>query len=202
VISCSGSDHLRTAGDTGHERDIAAVAAHRLHREGTLVRRGGGAQTVDRLERDVDRRVRADADVGAVEVVVDGGGDAHHREPLARERARAGLRPVAADHDQRVDAARGEVGECPRPPLDFPELGAARAAEDRAAVLDDAPDVARGQALQGARHQPGEAVAHAEHFPALGQRGAGHRAHRRIHSGSVAAARQDCDFFQAGHFKA
>jgi hypothetical protein len=124
-----------------------------------------------------------------------------HREAFARERRRAGLRAVAADDDQRVDAARGEIRERPRASVGFPELGAARAAEDRAAVLDDPADVARGQALHGARYQPGEAVAHAEHFPALGQRGAGHRAHRRVHSGSITAARQDCKFFQAGHSK-
>ena len=46
------------------------------------MRRAGRAQVVDRLERDVDGGVAADGDVGAVEVVVDGGGDADHRKAV------------------------------------------------------------------------------------------------------------------------
>src|SRR6185503_13437024 len=73
------------------------------------------------------------------------------------------------------------------------ELRAARAAEDRAAGLDDAADVARGERLDAIAQQSGIAVAHAEDFPAARQRAARHRAHRGVHARGVAAAREDRD---------
>ena len=105
-------DHrLGPAGDAGHQRQVAAVAPHHLDQEGALVRGGRHLQPVDRLQRDVERGVDADRDLGAGEIVVDRRRDADHREAHLGQRQRAGLRAVAADHHQAVDAAGAEAGE-------------------------------------------------------------------------------------------
>ena len=106
---------------------------------------------------------------------------------------------LGLDPRQRVYSPLAQVGERLRPPGGLGELRAARAAQDRAARLDDAADVARGERLEDADQEAGIAVAYREHLAAAGQRAAGHGPHRRIHAGRVAAARQDCNLFQAGH---
>jgi len=186
-------DHLGTAADTGHQRDVAAVATHRLDDEHAPVRGGRGAQPVDRLQRDVDRRVRADRHVRAEQIVVDRRGDAHDREALRGERRRAALRAVAADHHQRLDAARRELRASAVAGRLLAELRRARAAQHRAAPLDDAADIARGERRERVGEQPGVAVGDAEHLPAARERRARDRADRGVHAGRVAAAGEHRD---------
>src|SRR5437016_1210231 len=99
---------------------------------------------VDRLQRDVDGSVGTDGDGGAIEIVVDGRGDADHRKAELAEQLRAGLRAVAADHDEALDAALREVAQRLRAAALLAKLLAARAAEESTADLDDAADLARG----------------------------------------------------------
>src|SRR5205814_2679248 len=122
----------------------------------------GGAQAVDRFQRDVDRRVAADTDVVTVEVVVDGRGHPDHREAFAREARRARLRAVAADHHQSIDRPVAEVAEGLGAAGRLGEFRAAGAAEDRAARLDDAADVPRRKRLERVGQQPGITVAYGE----------------------------------------
>src|SRR5438067_9567163 len=95
------------------------------------MRRSGGAQPVDRLERDVDRRVAADADVVAVEIVIDGRGHADHGEAFACEACGPRLRAVAADHHQRIYSPATKIRKGLRAPRGLDELGAARGPADR-----------------------------------------------------------------------
>ena len=126
--------------------------------------------------------------------------EAHARPPESLRRASA-AEPVCEPLPPITTSAsmprRCEVAQRLGAPGGSRELGAARAAEHRAAALDDAADVARRSGVDGVGEQPGVAVAHAEHLPALGQRAARDRAHRGVHAGRVAAARQDCNLFQA-----
>src|SRR5207247_2537949 len=131
---------------------------------------------------------RVMADIVAVDMGCDGGGNAADDEAFAGQRGRAGLRAVAADHHQAVDAAGGEVAQRRAAPGGLGELGAARAAEHGAAVLHDAADVARAQRLHGVGEEPGVAVAHAEHLRTPGECGARHGAHRGVHAGRGATA--------------
>lgn len=78
-------DRFGAACDACHEGEITAIAPHDLHEERTLMRGGRHPEAVDRLERRVQRRRRADCDIGAEEIIVDRGGDADHRGSLARQ---------------------------------------------------------------------------------------------------------------------
>src|SRR3972149_3673958 len=82
----------------------AAVPPHRLDDEGSLVGFGGVADVVDRLDDGVQGGVGADAHVGAAQVVVDRGGDAHDGNPPPGARPRAVLAPVAPDDDNGLPA--------------------------------------------------------------------------------------------------
>jgi len=100
-----GDDHhLGTPGNAGHQGHVAALAPHHLHQERPTVRLGGHFESVDSLQRHVDRRIYADGDVAAHQIVVDGRGDAYHRIAHLAEGVRARLRAVAADDHQRLDA--------------------------------------------------------------------------------------------------
>ncbi len=69
------------------------------------MRKGRHFQAIDRLERDVERRVHADRDVRPAEIVVDGRSHADHRPAALREVVRSALGAVAADHHQALDPA-------------------------------------------------------------------------------------------------
>ena len=62
-----GDQHRRSAPPAmpGVQRDPAGVPAHHLDHEDPVVGLGGGVQPVDRLDRDVDRGVEAEGEVGA-----------------------------------------------------------------------------------------------------------------------------------------
>jgi hypothetical protein len=81
------------------------------------------------------------------------------------------------------------------------ELRAAGAAEHRAAGLDDAAHIPRGERVQVVGEKPGVAVVDAEHFPSLREAGAHDGAHGGVHARRVAAARQDCNLFHSGDSK-
>jgi hypothetical protein len=188
AATCSGS-----TGASGGE--VAAVAAHHLDEEDTLVGCRGDTQPVHRFERDVDRRRHADRDVGADQVVVDRGGDADHRQAQAVQCAGTGLRAVAADHHQALDA----VGLHARQRLSLAsfrlQFDAACRAQHRAATFHDAADVARAEHGEVAGDQAGVAVAHTQHLVAACHAHAHHGADRCIHARRVTATgehRQAC----------
>src|SRR6185369_7257247 len=129
----------------------------------------------------------------AGQVVVDGRRHPDHGEAHARQRQRARLRPVAADHDQAVDAPVLQVAQPLGAHLLVPELGHAAAAQERPAALEDAAHVARPQRLDGRLQQAGVAVADAEDLPALVEAGADHAADRGVHARGVPAAGEHGD---------
>jgi len=90
----------------------------------------------------------------------------HDREPHLRERVRSGLRAVAADHNQAIDAALLKLVERLLSRCFVFEFRAARASEHRAAALDDTADIARAQGYEIAGDQSRKAVTDAEDFPA------------------------------------
>ena len=95
---------MRAGGQPGVQRDPSGVAAHHLDEHHPLMRLRGAVQPVDGLGGDLQRRVVAERDVGAVDVVVDGLRNADHRDVLLRQPVRRRQRALAADRDQHVDA--------------------------------------------------------------------------------------------------
>ena len=91
-----------------------------------------------------------------------------------------------------------QIGERLGAPGGLGEFRAAGAAENRAAMLDDAADVAGLQRIDPSAEQPGVAVAHAEHFPAFRKGPSRHRAHRGIHAGASPPLVRTAIFFIAG----
>src|SRR3989338_7059010 len=113
-----------------HEGEIAAAPPHPFDQEGPPVRGRRGLEPIDRLQRDVQRRVHADRDLAARQIVADRGRHAHDPDPHLRQGIRPGLRPVPADDHQGVQPGRPGGGHRDAPPLPGQKLRAPRAPQD------------------------------------------------------------------------
>ena len=152
----------------------------------------GGLQALDRLGHGRDRGVEAEAALAADDVVVDRLGHADHRQAALSDAMRDRHRAVAADRDQRVQTQRACVRHgLGRAGLAGQRIGLVAGAQDGAALHQDAADAVPVErpGQRGFAHQPGKAVADADHLgAALPQQRLGDRADHRIESGAVAAA--------------
>ena len=190
-------DHVGAAGDAAHHGDPAGVAAHHLDDHDAVVRLGRRVEPVDRLGRDRDRGVEAERVVGAGEVVVDRLRDADDRElALVVEARRDAERVLAADRDERVELAVGEVlYDALDGALELERVRAARA-DDRPAARQDPRDLRRAELLEDRLDEAAPALAHRDHVPA-GRIGPAHdRADDRVEAGAVAAAGEDAEAFR------
>ena len=113
--------------------------------------------------------------------------------PKLAEHVGAGLRSVAADHHDAIDAQLGEVAKRFGAAALVAEFGRSSGAEKRSADLNDAADVARTELLELAVNQALPTLAHAIDRHALIERTAGDRAYGRIHAGGVTTTRKDRD---------
>jgi len=93
-------DHVGAAGNAGVQRDPAGVAAHHLDDEDAVMALRGGVQAIDRLGRDLQRRVEAERDIGAAEVVVDCLRHPENRDAVLVQPVRGAESVLAADRDQ------------------------------------------------------------------------------------------------------
>ena len=180
-----------TGGDGTVLRQEAGVAAHHFHEEDAVVRGGGVADLVDAVDDGVERRVVADGRVGAIEIVVDGAGQADDRDVvLTGQFLRSGERAVAADDDQRADMIlfQGLIGLVA--PFHRTEFIAAGRLEDGAAALDGVAHRFAGELLDLAVDESLPPPVDAVDFQAFEDGGAGDRADGRIHARGVTAGRQ------------
>ena len=116
-----------------------------------------------------------------------------------RQRQRAGLRAVAADDHQPVDAARARGCSRPRARTASSLNSGSRALPRNVPPrCQDAADVAGAERLDLPLDQAGVAVADAEHLPALVEAGADDGADGGVHAGRIAAAGQHSDL-PGGH---
>ena len=153
----------------------------------------GVAQTVDALHRRVGGGIKADGVIGAVDVVVDGTGDAHHGDTELGQILRAAERTVAADGHQTVQPQQlAGVGRLPLTLLSA-ELVAPGAVQDGAAPVDDPADAGIVHFHEVPGDQTGIASADAYALDAAGQRAAYHRTDAGVHARCVAAAGQYAD---------
>src|SRR5690606_40588983 len=102
VRDLGDQDGLRTAGQTGPQGDKAGLPAHHLHYVDPLVASGRVPDLVDPVDHRIDRRVKADGNVGAGDVVVDGGGNADGGHAHRGQGHCPAERPVAADEIGRA----------------------------------------------------------------------------------------------------
>ena len=107
-------DDVGAAGEAGVARDPARVAAHDLADDDAVVRLGRRVQAVDRLGRDLHRGLKAEREVGRVEVVVDrlrhaDGREAGRRTACARRRACRRRRSGSARRSRAPSATRARA---------------------------------------------------------------------------------------------
>ncbi len=114
-----------------HKGDKAGIPAHHLHHVDPLVASGRVPDLVDPVDHGVERRVKADGNVGAGDVVVDGGGNADgghalpvkasapRKEPsppmttMAAIPARAGARRPVCRPSAVLNSGAGALQEVP-----------------------------------------------------------------------------------------
>ena len=205
------------------QRGLAAVAAEQLDHRDPLMAAGRRPQRMDELDAAAHGGREADAVVGAVDVIVHGLGDRHHRHAFFMEPRRIGQRVVAADRHQRVDTemakhtdhvvgaihcavlarlpAFKKVGERVGP--NFAgigargmEDGAARAVDRARAVAGERHDGTRpgaGIVVRVERQRAGPTAPEADDLPAEILGQVDHRLDRRIETRDVAAAGENCD---------
>jgi hypothetical protein len=183
------------AGDAGVGRDPPAVAAHHLDDQHAVVALGGGVEAIDRVGGDLHRRVEAERDLGALDVVVDRLRHADDRQPcsvvqlagdaeraVATDRRSAPSSPMSASWPGRVDTV-GAV-----------ERAAASGAEHRAAAGQHAAHRLDGERQGAALHHAVPRIAEPDDLVAvlalaLADDGAQHR----VQAGAVAPTGQHSD---------
>ncbi len=181
-------DRVRARGHAGVQRDPADVPAHDLGHHAAAVRVARGAEAVHGVGRDLHRGVEAERVVGGVEVVVDGLGDSDDLEARVGEALGCRERALAADGEDRVDAEAVEVLLDPLHASVALERVRAAGAEDRAALLADALDVAARERHDVAVDDAPPAVAEAHELLLVDGRSLEHRpADDRVESGAVSA---------------
>ncbi len=94
---------MGAAGDTGGVGDPAGIAAHDLNDDDAVVRVGGGVNAINGFGGDHDGGVEAEGLVGAVDVVIDGLGNADGVDAVVGKIESDGLRVVSAESDERVN---------------------------------------------------------------------------------------------------
>ena len=159
---------------------------------------GGGsvADLVDALHDGVERGVISDGRVGAVEVVVDGAGQAYAGQiELVGKNACSGERSVASDHHQGVDAVAFDIVIGQLTAFGCGEFRAACCLEDCAAELYDVADVLGLEILYLVGDQTLVAAIDALYLKSGEDGRACDGADGCVHSGSVASRSEDAYAF-------
>ncbi|MPN01902.1 hypothetical protein SDC9_149115 [bioreactor metagenome] len=123
------------------------------------------------------------------------GGDqfAQQRGPFRAQLFGAGERSVAADDDQPVDVAPGQIARRRQAAAAFPELGAAGGADRGAAGADDAGNIFPFEFAEPAGNQPLIAFENGVNLTVGAQCGPDGAAQAGVHSGGVSAGSHDGD---------
>ncbi len=188
-------DRHCTRGDGNVQSDVTRIAAHDLDNAAAVVALGGVAQFVDHFQSGVHRSIVADGVIGACNIIVDGAGQADHRDAAVCQLTGTTVGAVAADDDQRINAEFAALGRTLVLALFGLELQAAGGVQDGAAGLDDVGNTAQVHFKALAVQQAVVAALNADHPISLVQTGTNHSAHCSIHAGGVAAAGQDTNRF-------
>ena len=166
---------------------------------------GGGVDAVDDLSGDVHRGVETEGDVGAVDVVVDGLGQADDVQALLREKVGRLVGAVAAEAEQAVELGvlvglfhGGDLVDLVLFHHAHELEGGAFSAEDGAAQRQDAAEIVLGHLLVIAGDEAVVAVEDAHDLDVLAEpciQGLCHAADGGVQAGTVAAGGQDANTF-------
>ena len=187
-------DHVGATREAAHHRDPSRVASHDLADHDAVVRRRGGVQAVERLGDHAHGAVETDAVVGDAQVVVHRLGHTDHGACSSASRAATLERVIAADGDERVEPQPFHVAHHVRDAAVDLHRVHARAAEHRAAELQDAREPRTLEAEDVAvAEQPAHPLRIAEQRVAGGERAPADGADRRVEARCVTPAGQDRD---------
>ena len=104
-------DHVGRGRYTGEQCDPAGVPTHELHYHDTAVSLCGGVEPADSVGGCGYGGVEAKGHLGRSQIVVDGLGDSHDREPLVGQHRRDSERAVPSDGDQSVNPSTAELSD-------------------------------------------------------------------------------------------
>ena len=194
-------DGIRAARHAGIQRQPARLVAHDFHHHAAPMRRRRSVNAVDDLRRNVHRRVEAEREVRAVQVVVNCLGQTDDVQPFLGKEVRRLVRAIAAESDKAVKFQilvglfhRGNLVHVILANLAHIAEGRARRAKNRAAKGQDAGELAALHLLIVARDESPIAVVDADNLRVKQFiRRAGHAADCRVQAGAVAAAGQNTD---------
>ena len=193
-------DGRGTDGDADVQRQEACVSAHDLDHGAALVGLHGVAQLVDALDGGVAGGVEADGVVGAAHVVIDGGGDAHHRDAEAGELERTAEGTVAPDGDDALQAEHFAGGDRFFAAFFGQKVLTAGGIEDGAAAGERMADADAVELDKIAVDEALETAADADAFHVAVDSRADDRTHCRVHAGGVTAAGEHADSLDFFHW--
>ena len=156
---------------------------------------GGIAQLVDHLQCGIHSGIVTDGIIGAGNVVVDGAGQADHRDAAVCHLTGTTVRAVTTNDDQSIDAELTALCSALILTLFGLELQAAGRIQDGATGRDDIGNAAQVHFKALAIQQAIVAALNADHTEALVQACTDNGANCSIHTRSVAAAGQHTNRF-------
>ena len=154
---------------------------------------GGIAQLVDHLQSGVHSGIVTDGVVGAGNIVVDGAGQADHRDAAVCQLTGTTVRAVTTNDDQSIDAELTALCSALILTLFSLELQAAGSIQDGTTCRDDVRDTAQVHLKALAVQQAVVATLNADHTETLVQAGTNHGANRGVHARSVTATGQNAN---------
>ena len=201
-------NNVRPARDPGVEGDPPRVAAHELDDHHAVVTRGRRMHPIKSFGSNMDGSLESEGDVRAVEIVVDGFGDADAVEALVSDLFGDGHGAVAADDNEGLDFSDVEVrdthiGEVFKNRVaifvfadrEVGGVGSVVGPDDGAAHGEDIGDIIQGKRADSVFDEPEEAVFDAENFDAVVDRVFGDGPDDGIEPRTIPPAGEDGDAF-------
>jgi len=180
-------------------RNEAVRPPHHLDHEHTIVRVGGVADLVDRVESGVVGGVESNGVIRARNVVVNRARHAHHRElEFFVELAGPGQGAVPADHHQTFQAEFLHVLHGLLAADSLAELGASRRVQLGAPSVKDAAHGAGFHPDPFAGNDAPPAVSEAKDFHSAPQGRPHHAAHGGIHAGGISPTGENSNAVHGG----
>ena len=156
-------------------------------------------QPVDSLGGDLHRRVEAEGEIGAGEIVVDGLRHTHQVDSHLVQLGGHAEGVLAADGHHRAHVERAEVADHHVRAARLLERVGPAGAEDGATQMEDAAGRFAGETeVQGRVHQTAPALPDAHHLEAVLLAAPDHRTNHRIETRAVSTAGQDRDLHGRG----
>lgn len=210
-LDLGNQNHIGTAGKPSVEGDPTGVATHEFDNHHAMMRRCGGMDTVEGFGGNMDSRLEAEGDVGAIQIVVDCFGDADAVEAFIGDRLGDRHGAVAADDDECFDFSDFEMGDADIGEVFIDDVavfvlahrvslgvGSVVGPEDGAAHGEDVGDIIDREQPDSVFDESEEPVFDAVDFDAAVDGVFDDRADDGVEPGAIAAAGEYGDFFDVG----